>query len=231
VVLLPAWKERTLVFENLLASAVAGKGFAALLLPMPWQATRNADGVRPGDWTFSADLARTREAWMQGFADVAAASLYLERWRGVPTTRQGVFGVSLGGHVAACAYGAYPERFRAGVFVLAGGGLSTLLVDPPKGLRDLRFTLDGATAEDVKALVGDLDPERWADPARKDGVFLVGAKADELVPARHVEILAKAYGGADVLWLEGGHYDGLKDVDRVLAAAVEHLKRCFGPPR
>ncbi len=235
VIQLPAWHERDLGAESLLSMLLAGQRLGVLLFPLPYQADRAPDGVGPGNWTLSPDLSRTREAWMQGAADVLRASLWLERERGFPPAKQGVMGVSLGGHVAGVAYGAYPARFSAGVFVLAGGDLDLLLSSRDSAVAAYRRRMDerGVSPEDVKQILGPLDPARWADPARKDGVLLVGARADVVVPPAHIEALAKAYGGARILWLEGGHTDGLLQPQRVLtilSEAAKHLVSRFSAP-
>lgn len=229
LVQLPAWRERDLAAESLVAAGLASQGFGVLLLPLPWQANRAAPGVPPGEWTLSADLARTREAWAQGLADVARASAWLEA-RGVPPARQGIFGISLGGHVAAVALGAYPDRFRAGAFVLAGGGLEKVLDADEPHLRAAKAALaeKGVAPADLRALVEVLDPLGWANPARRADVFLVGARADELVPASRVEALATAWGGAEVLWLDGDHMGALREAPRILDGVVRHFRRAFG---
>ncbi len=196
VIHLPAWRERDLAAESLVAAGLASQGLAVVLMPLPWQATRTADGVPPGEWTLSADLARTREAWRQGLADVLRLSRWLETAQGFGPDRQAVFGISLGGHVASIALGAYPERFRAGAFVLAGGGLDRALdareVHLQAAARDMAAR--GVLRPDVIGMVDVLDPASWANPARRDDVFLVGARADEIVPAAQVEMLAAAWG-------------------------------------
>lgn len=231
VIHLPAWRERDLTAESLVAAGLASQGLAVVLMPLPWQASRAADGVPPGEWTLSADLARTREAWRQGLADVLRVSRWLEEQQGFGPDRQAVFGISLGGHVASIALGAYPERFRAGAFVLAGGGLERALdakeVHLQAAARDLAAR--GVTRADVVEMVDVLDPANWADARRRDDVFLVGARADEIVPAAQVETLAAAWGGAHVLWLEGTHMGALKEAPRILEGVTRHLKARLAP--
>jgi len=229
VIHLPAWRERDLAAESLVAAGLASQGLAVVLMPLPWQASRTADGVPAGEWTLSADLARTREAWRQGLADVLRLSRWLETAKGFGPDRQAVFGISLGGHVASIALGAYPERFRAGAFVLAGGGLDRALdaqeVHLQAAAQDLAAR--GVTRPDVVGMVDVLDPANWANAARRDDVFLVGARADEIVPAAQVEVLAAAWGGAHVLWLEGSHMGALKEAPRILEEVTRHLKARF----
>jgi hypothetical protein len=92
VIHLPAWRERDLTAESLVAAGLASQGLAVVLMPLPWQASRAAEGVEPGEWTLSADLARTREAWRQGLADVLRVSRWLESAQGFGPDRQACSG-------------------------------------------------------------------------------------------------------------------------------------------
>ena len=232
VIQLPAWKERNLAAETLVAMGMASRGIAVLLMPLPWQVDRAAPGVGPGEWTLSSDLSRTRAAWLQGAEEVYVASRWIETTQGLPPARQGVFGISLGGHVAGIAYGAYPDRFRAGVFILAGGGLAHLLSSDAEPVRELKASMAarGVTEAEVAEILRPLDPAGWASPERKAGVFLVGARADEVVPPRHIQALSDAYGGAPVLWLEGSHTSGVGEAPRILAKVVDFLRHRFETP-
>ena len=232
VIQLPAWKERNLAAETLVAMGMASRGIAVLLMPLPWQVDRAAPGVGPGEWTLSSDLSRTRAAWLQGAQEVYVASRWIEATQGIPPARQGVFGISLGGHVAGIAYAAYPDRFRAGVFVLAGGGLAHLLSSEAEPVRELKAAMKarGVTEAEVSEILRPLDPAVWATPDRKAGVFLVGARADEVVPPEHIQALSDAYGGAPVLWLEGSHTSGVGEAPRILAKVVDFLRRRFETP-
>ena len=231
VIVLPAWKESNLVGQGLLAIALAQKGYAALVLPLPYQVDRALEGFDPGQMTLSADLARTRQAFLQGAADAARASRWLET-RGIEPVRQAVMGTSLGGHVAALAYGAYPERFGAGVFLLAGGDISTALLQPNRTTGRLRKALleRGVTPEEALPLMEVVDGVTWADPTRGAGVLVVGAKEDDVVPPANVKALAAAYGGARLEWLEGDHYGILRQLPKTIAWVVDHLGKAL-PPR
>ena len=230
VIHLPAWKERSLAGHRLLAAFLARKGIAVLLLPLPYQDTRAADGVRSGTWTLSANLARTRQALFQGLADVARASRWLEQ-RGFPPARQAVSGVSLGGHVAASAYGAYPDRFRAGVFILAGGQIHRGFMTRNRTTGRLfdRLKARGVTVPEALELMADLDPLTYADPERGERVLLIAATEDDVVPPESTKALAEAYGGARIVWLDGNHYAPArpKAMNRMIHSMGEHLTNVF----
>ena len=233
VIALPAWKESNLAGQSVLALRLAADGYAVLVMPLPWQVDRAVPGVSSGSWTLSDNLARTRAAFFQGAADVARASLWLEQAQGVPPARQAVMGVSLGGHVAALAYGAYPQRFGAGVFLLAGGNFETALMNPNRTTGRMRKALldRGVTPEEAKDLIEAIDGVTWADPARGKGVLLVGADADDVVPPANVKALATAYGkDARLEWVPGDHYALLLHLPRALGWVVEHLGKALPPP-
>ncbi len=244
IIQLPVWKERSLAGEALISMTLATKGYAVFLFPLPYQVDRAPDGVGPGDWTISSDLSRTREAWAQGMADVLRASRWLEA-KGFDAGRQAIMGISLGGHMAADCFGAYPARFAGGLFLLTGGDLDLLLASkqfPDKSFAE-RVLAKGVTADDVRDLIGPLDPLSWIGPPtgivssrsgqrasdRGDDVLLVGARADELVPPAHVEALAKALPGSHLVWVPGGHYDGVKSSGPIFDAIYAHLDRIFRP--
>jgi dienelactone hydrolase len=224
VIALPAWKESNLAGQGLLALALAKEGYAVLVMPLPYQVDRALEGRGSGEWTFSADLARTRAAFLQGAADVARASLWLEE-QGFAARHQAVMGVSLGGHVAALAYGAYPERFGAGVFLLAGGDVSTALLTENRTTGRIRRALleRGVTSEEAVPLMRVVDDATWATPARGAGVLVVGAEEDDVVPPANVRALAAAYGNARLEWLEGDHYGILRQLPKTIAWVVDHL--------
>lgn len=230
VIALPAWKESTLAGQGMLALRLAQDGYAVLVMPLPWQVDRAPKGVGSGAWTLSADIARTRAAFLQGAADVARASLWLERSEGIPPKRQGVMGVSLGGHVAALAYGAYPERFAAGCFVLAGGALERAMLQANRLTGRIRAELlaRGVTPAEGRTLVGDVDGATWADPARRAGVLIVGADQDDVVAPESVRALAAAYQGARTEWIHGDHMAILGNLKRVLDWVVGHLDATLG---
>src|SRR5262249_51380444 len=122
VLVLPIWKGSDDRIEETIARRLAAEGFLAAVMPVAYQLERTPPGVRSGDWTISADLARTRAALRQSLEDARRAGDLLLA-EGVAPERLAVMGVSLGGHVASAVY-SVDERFRAGAFLLAGGDVA-----------------------------------------------------------------------------------------------------------
>ena len=230
---LPHWKDPSgPQGQRLLALVFTRMGFAVLLLPLPYQYGRAPDGYRTGELTLSSDLARTREAALQGAADIARAGLWLERARGYPPERQGLLGVSLGGHVASLALGAYPERFAGAALLLAGSHVDGALFRR-NGITDHileELERRGVTPEEARSLVRAIDPAAHARPALAERVLLVAGDADPVVPKESAEALARAWGGARTLWYPGGHYDVIRHAGTVLQEVGEHFRTLFGSP-
>ena len=206
---LPSWKERSLVGHRGLALVNARKGLATAILPLPYQNGREPPGVRAGVWTLSADLARTRQAALQGLADIAAASQILETRFGLPPRKQVIGGVSLGAHAAATALGLYPDRFAGAALVLAGGRVHEAFTKPNSVTGRIQRELAERKVQpaEAAALVAPLEPLAVADPSRGLAVLLIAADADDVVAPDRAQALADAWGPSTrLVWLEGGHY-------------------------
>jgi dienelactone hydrolase len=231
---LPAWKERTLVGHRALALALVRQGIAVAIVPLPYQNGREPPGRRAGEWTLSSDLARTRQALVQGLADAVAVSRVLERDFDLPPARQAIGGVSLGAHVAATALGMYPGRFAAGACVLAGGRIHEGFTQPNSvtGRLQRELVARGVLPGEGEALLAPLEPLDVADSQRGEALLLIAADADDAVTPERARALAEAWGTPHLLWLEGGHYAPARPDQalKVLEAIPEHLLRVF-PPR
>ena len=71
-----------------------------------------------------------------------------------------------------------------------------------------------------------MNPGTWAAPARKSGVLLVAAEADEIVPLHTVEDLQDRYGGAELIVIQNRCVGGLPQFASYFGCArcgVEHL--------
>ena len=229
VIELPAWKERTLAAHRMLAMQLAKHRIATLILPLPGQVSRRPADTRPGQLTLSANLATTRRAFIQGLADVRRASLYLEQERGFGPERQAVSGISLGGHAAALAMGQSPERFRAGVFILAGARIQDAFLNPNPITGGITHTLRarGVHRDESASMVGAMEPARVAHEDRAADVLLIAADKDEVIAPKNARLLAAAWGDARIEWLAGGHYAILGAIPRVVTLMAEHLTTAF----
>ncbi len=222
IVLLPIWKGPSLDLETSVARILAAMGHRVFVMPLAYQFERAPAG-RSGDLTISSDLARNRSSMIQSAQDAQRAAWWLVHERGVRADRVAVMGISMGGHVAALAYGA-SETFCAGIFVIAGGRVADTLWNgsETQGIRR-RLAADGLNLCDLRGLSRDYDPLTYASPSRGRGVYMVGGRFDDVVLPSSVLALAEGYGGVDVDWLPSGHYTAWIGFPSILARIDEHL--------
>jgi dienelactone hydrolase len=225
VILLPIWKGSDLTLESTLAQALATYGYHVFVMPAAYQFDRAQPGVRSGAWTISDDLDRTRHALIQTVQDARRAASWLREHEGCD--RIAIGGVSLGGIIAALAYGVEPS-FEAGLFLLSGGDLGGLLYTS-RETRQLREAAlaRGIALDDARRVLRAVEPVTYADPRRGSGVFLFSGEHDDSIPADHARMLAAAY-GAHVSWFPAGHYNCLPWLPRMIRLSVEHLRRTLG---
>lgn len=135
---------------------------------------------------------------------------YLVSRKDVDPQRLGAIGVSLGG-LGTALLCASDERIKAGVLVLAGGGLDTL-IPTSEERRALEFVeawrargvspaalgaqIKEAVPSDPLVLASNLDPRQ---------LLFVTARRDRAVPARNQELLWEAAGRPERYSLPTGH--------------------------
>jgi dienelactone hydrolase len=217
VVLLPIWRGIGPALERYVASQLARRGYAVMIVPLPYQFGRVPLGVRSGSLTITDDLPKNRTVLLQAVADARTSRLWL-RDRGYREDRIAVMGISLGGHVAALAYGADPG-FALGAFVLTGGDIADLLWNDSRETRWIKRKLvkRGVTFEEIRKLCVEVEPLRYARPWRGPGVVMAAARRDKIVPPANVRALRTALGSPPILWLDATHTSGVFDLPRVIA--------------
>lgn len=226
LILLPIWKGPTLTLEHSLAQAIATYGFKVLVMPAAYQHERKPPGVGTGRWTISDDIIRTRGALTQTVKDAIRARRWMLESEGVD--RLAIGGVSLGGILAALAYGV-EERFDAGVFLMAGGDLGRLLYVSAEttSLRKSAIAR-GFSLTDVQANLRAVEPLSYASKKRGAGVLIFAGTEDRSIPPDHARKLAAAY-GVSPRWFPAGHYTAAPWLPRAVRLTVSHLSKRLGP--
>ena len=82
----------------------------------------------------------------------------------------------------------------------------------------------GGTRKLLEATIAPIDPLTRADLLKERKVLIVGAKNDEIVPAKMAENLWKASGQQKILWLDAGHFSAALYLIPGLHHVVEHFK-------
>jgi len=224
VIILPIWKGRGLDLEMIVAQRLAKEGIAAFVMVLPYQFDRAPDGRKSGDLTVSADLERNHEAVVQAVKDVKRSAQWLVESRGIDKDRLGLMGISLGGHIAALIWAMDPE-FRAGLTALAGGNVHELLWNESDETRDIKKELvaGGMTLEKLAEMTKPYDPATWATPARRDGLMMIAALDDPVVPIHNVRALRDAFGKPPLVIYPGTHYSVALNIVAILDDIAGHF--------
>jgi dienelactone hydrolase len=227
VIALGGWKFDPLTPE--LSRELAKSGIQVVWLEIPFQGQRTPKGQRPGALTLSADLEQNERTFLQLAQDVGRLRHWLIHEREVDSARIGLLGTSLGGFAAATLYGMQSEHYDVVSVQLAGADIAAVLFNGnwltrriEAGLR--KQGVDGRTAS---KLLAPMSPATWVDPDRGDGVLLVAAELDEIVPLHTVQDLCDRYHGSEMVIMKDAPHraaDGLREaLPKVRAHFERHL--------
>ena len=133
-------------------------------------------------------------------------------------------GTSLGSFVAALTAEMEPKLDKVCV-LLGGGGFVDAYWDDPR-VKPFRITyeLTGGSKKAVEKWLAPIDPITCADCLKGRKLLIVGAKNDEIVPAKMAESLWNATGRQQIIWLDAGHYSAAVYLITSLSHVVEHFK-------
>lgn len=195
-----------------------------LFVDLPFQGLRTPKDRKPGELTFSADLAQNEATFVQAAQDVGRVLDWLVRERKVDPKRLGVLGTSLGGYVACDLYG-MTDRFSCCVGLITGGDVASVIFNGNRLTSKIRADLLAAGLEEsgVRERMRPLDPSTWARKERKDGLLLIAAEEDEIVRLDTVRALAEAYGGAHLVVMEKSGHINPQALDDHFGEAVRHF--------
>ena len=202
--------------RQLLVPAVwlAGRGAVTLAITAPSAEARATSGLAP-----EAELRRQRDLAIADVVAVRRAFDVLRARRDVDGSRLGYVGWSAGARTGALLAGV--ER-RVTAFVLMSGGatpVSEYVASAPPALRD-----------DVRRLLGEVDPLGTIRRARSGTLLLQDGRRDQIVPSAALNALAHAApDGTDVRWYQAGHELDQAAYRDQLAWLAQRL-RIDGPP-
>jgi len=203
----------------LMASAWFELGFDVALLALPFHGPRCPPSARySGELFASWNLGRTNEAVRQAVHDMHLVISWLE----AETGRQvGLFGLSLGGYLAALMAGLYEKL----AFVIP-------LVPPVflDALLSSLLALGGGRTADHPIPLDELRegysihcPLTYPLAVPRERVLIVGARGDCLVPPEHAYALWRHWGSPEVYWYSGSHTAPFRRA-RLLARVRQHLR-------
>ncbi len=210
------------VVTRLVCQKLAAKGIRALLLKLPYYGERKPPSLKEGK--IQPDLKQLVAAWRQGIQDTRCALAFLASCKEVDPRRLGLVGISLGALIGATVTAVDP-RVKRSVLILGGGDLVSVLWSAPEA-EELRSRLKagGVTREEAARILAPVEPLRFAAPLPSGTVLMINALQDRTVPPQCARALARAFGGAKVLWYPTSHTGLSAHFNEVLAETIDFLQ-------
>ena len=170
---------------------------AHLVLPMHGPRNRGGAGAFPGVDPVANFLGMAQAVWD---ARLLVSWLRLEGAASV-----GVFGVSLGGHVAAMLAG-LEEGLAAVVAGVPTSDIATMLSDTMRThWGEAALVASHVNEPDFRELSRLVSPLTFAPLLPRDRLFVYGAIGDRLITPQQAEALWQHWDRPAILWLQGGH--------------------------
>ncbi len=205
----------------LLASHWFRLGLDVALVTLPYHGVRT-----PADARFSGEpfavphVARMAEAVRQAVFEIRLVSAWLRRESEAPV---GLFGLSLGGYLAALMAGLYPDLD----FVIP--------MAPPVCIGDMAWRFFARSRHyragrrpafsqpELRAAYRAHSPLAHAPRVARERLLIVAGRGDRIVPPEHPSALWRHWGEPGIHWFDGGHLSPFGR-RRIVARVREHLE-------
>ncbi len=223
VLVLHMLNEPRFTAERMVARTLAEQGFAAMVMKMAYYGERRPPDP-PKVRMLTANLDHSVGAMRQSVLDARRTVQWMAHQPEIDGERLGLVGISLGAIMGGIVAGVEPALGKY-VFLLGGGDMAKILWESPY-TRDTaqRFAKRmGLTYEEFKARLDLVDPVRHAANVRREGILMVNARADEVIPRSATDAWWEALGRPEIYWIDGGHYAALLHVPELLRRTVAHL--------
>ncbi len=205
-----------------IARHLAQNGIAGMFVQMAYYGPRRDPNSKLR--LLSYDVDHTMEAVRQTVLDLRRATAFLESRPEVDPKQLGIMGTSLGSFVAALTGEMEPKLGKVCVLLGGGGFVDAYWNDSRVAPFRAAYELTGGSRKKVETWLAPIDPITHADLLKGRKVLIVGAKHDEIVPAKMAENLWKATGEQRIVWLESGHFTAAVYLVSSLSHVVEHFQ-------
>jgi hypothetical protein len=222
------WLPVNLNNEFVLCATLARAGVAAFLVVQPYSYNRRLLPRVPDVELLSGDTQQTVAAVRQAVLDNRRALDWLQSRPDIDPTRMGVAGISLGGILAPLIAGV-DHRARVLVTIVGGGDVSDLVYDSfiTYGLRP-SLLYHGVTFDSLKHDYANIEPTNWLQGFDPKNALLFNGRFDVFVNPKQAHHLAKALGGAPIVWIPTGHYGTVFAEKRIEAVGAKFVRSRFG---
>jgi dienelactone hydrolase len=207
--------------SRFIARTLAQNKIAGLFVQMAYYGPRRPPGSKLR--MLSTNIPQTMEAVRQTVLDCRFAAAWLACQPDVDAQRIGILGTSLGSFVATLTSEMDP-RFSRVAILLGGGGLVDAFYGHPQAAPYIKvWEAFGGTKEQVKNLLGPVDPITKAANLKGRQVLMIAAKRDEIVPPSAAVALWEAMGKPKIVWFDTTHYGAALYIAAALKPIIEHF--------
>lgn len=237
MIVMHEWLPTSLAVEDRMCESMAENGVAALLLVQPWSLNRRPQNLHPDpddpEWSdpdielLSSDVPHTVDALRQAVLDARRGFDWLSEQPQIDPNRLGVSGISIGAIIAALTAGV--DRRAKVLLSIDGGGdvayiiWSSLLT---QGLK-LQIRANGWSYDALKQAMEPVEPTNYLQGFDPKNALLINGRYDTVVRPWQAEHLARALGGAQIIWTDTGHYGvGLSET-QIKQVGAQFLKARF----
>lgn len=227
VIILHYWGATDLRMEREFARELNSHEIGAVIMTLPYHLARTPPGFRSGQLAIQPDPRELVQTMIQSVSDVRRTIDFVDQRPEFDHSKLGIAGTSLGSLISILSY-AVDNRITAASFILGGVDFANILWHSSRTVeirRDLRRK--GYTEGRLRTQLAPIEPENYL-PLRKNGaVFVIGGKYDSVIPPADTRKLVGLIPGADSLWLDTGHYEGIFVEKRILRTVSEFFAKQF----
>ncbi len=217
----------------MLAEFVAKRGIAGLAPSLPYH-HRRSKGVQlfSGQKLIVDTPQGIRDNIRRAVIDMRRALDWLSERPEIDSQAVSMAGASLGGIVASLAYKTEP-RFRTGVFVMAGCGVSGIAQNSEHPLvaafREITKTRV-LNVEGIAEVLQPVDPINVPDLYPRP-VLMINGVEDSIMPPSESVKLFRSLGQAEQVWADSSHYFPAYAAAYLLASYLsQHMPESYGLP-
>ncbi len=224
MVVLHEWIPVTLVNEDRMCEAMAHAGVAAFLMEEPFSLERRPVPHRPDAELLSGDLPEMVAGLRQTVIDARRSVDYLESRPDIAPGRLGIGGISLGGVLAPLVAGV-DGRPTVVLTVVAGSDVADIIWSSlfTRGIHT-GLVERGYTFQDLQTQMAPFEAGRWLHGFDPRNALMFNGRDDFFIRPWEAQDMARALGGAHIVWLNTGHY-GVALSERAVEATGAHLLR------
>ena len=217
----------------MMAEFIAKRGIAALTPSMPYHHRRSKGVQLFSGQKFIMDSPQAiRDNIRRAVIDVRRAVDWLSQRPEIDPHAVSMAGASLGGIVASLSYKVEP-RFRTGVFVMAGSGVSGIaensdhpLIAAFREIAKVRLL----NQQDFVETLRPVDPINVPDLYPRPVLMMNGTK-DTIMPPSESAELFQSLGQATQVWADSSHYFPAYAASYLLASFLaQHMPESYGIP-